>query len=146
MTPDPKRPARLVDKTARIRKLLIDPRCRACGVEAVNTHHLIGKGQGGDDVCDNLIPLCGSGSHGCHGALHGNPYVNAAGERVTGQVVRYAIGLTLWPSEYTYVITKLSPPAAPSPEPGAQFLRDQYGVEIDTPRPFRMRAVSSSGV
>lgn len=38
-------------------------------------HHLIPKGERGDDVYPgNIVALCGSGSSGCHGAYHGNPY------------------------------------------------------------------------
>lgn len=148
MTADPKPEPRIVDRGAMKRKLLLDPVCRACGVRACNCHHLIGKGQGGDDVEDNLIPLCGSGSDGCHGALHGSPYMRA-GRRWEAQDVRRAIGLGLRPSEYHYVLVKLARPPSGSLaalaaqertppgevpqvdfEPGRQFLREQYHAEL----------------
>lgn len=31
--------------------------------------HLVPKGLGGDDVDDNIVPGCGSGTTGCHGLL-----------------------------------------------------------------------------
>ena len=34
-------------------------------------HHLISRGQGGDDNPINLVTLCGHGSVGCHGDMHG---------------------------------------------------------------------------
>jgi hypothetical protein len=34
-------------------------------------HHLIKRGQGGDANPLNLVTLCGHGSVGCHGDLHG---------------------------------------------------------------------------
>lgn len=72
--PDPKPAARIVDRKATTRKLLEDRTCRACGRPASSGHHLLPKGERGDDVVDNVIPLCGDGASGCHGALHGNPY------------------------------------------------------------------------
>lgn len=39
----------------------------------------------------NLVPLCGSGTTGCHGALHGTPHV-IDGERWTAERVRLGIG------------------------------------------------------
>jgi hypothetical protein len=40
--------------------------CRICGHALVQLHHLIRRSQGGDDVADNLVPLCLL----CHGELH----------------------------------------------------------------------------
>lgn len=116
-----------------MRKLLADPLCRVCLRRATNTHHLIGRGQRGDDDVDNLIPLCGSGSDGCHGALHGTPYTRE-GRRWTADEVRQTIGLRITSSEYTYVVCKLGAGAA-----GATLSR-LYRVEIATLRPFRMQA------
>ncbi len=150
MPPDPKPAPRVVDKTASRRKLLVDRTCRACGAHAVNCHHLVGRGQGGDDVFNNLIPLCGNGSMGCHGALHGTPYTDSrTGRRWTARDVRQAIGLGLRPSEYRYVLEKLSrsPGIAGGEvdyEPGREFLRVQYGVETITVHPFVMRAVAAA--
>jgi hypothetical protein len=125
---------RCKDREASIRKLLADPLCRACGARAVNSHHLIGKGQGGDDDVDNLIPLCGSGSSGCHGALHGNPYVDASGRRWDAFSVRQAIGLGLRPSEYACARQKLGDGCAAT-------LARLYHVELAALYPFEIRAI-----
>ncbi len=66
---------RIVDPDARVRLLLNERACAACGGPASNAHHVLPKGRGGDDLYANLIPLCGSGTTGCHGAWHGSPYV-----------------------------------------------------------------------
>lgn len=63
---------------------LVDERarecCERCGVHAANgsRHHRRAKGMGGDTRPDtnlpaNLVLLCGSGTTGCHGWVHGNP-------------------------------------------------------------------------
>lgn len=41
-------------------------RCRVCGSPYVSLHHLLGGSLRSDEL-DNLIPLCGSGTTGCHG-------------------------------------------------------------------------------
>ena len=132
----PKPAPRIVDPEAAKRKLLLDPWCRACGRRAANCHHLLGKGgRRGDDDEDNLIPLCGSGSDGCHGALHGNPYTDRLGRRWTAREVRVRIGLALLPSEYAYVVEKLSQPQA------AAFLAANYYVELVRLMPLELREV-----
>jgi hypothetical protein len=75
----------------RKRRLDRDPLCAACRAQATNTHHLISKAQLGPDRYENLVPLCGDGASGCHGALHGSSYIKN-GERVTAKDVRTAIG------------------------------------------------------
>lgn len=62
--------------TSRVLRRLDRRECVACGGPATNGHHLVGKGTPyfGDDVEENIAPLCGSGTTGCHGAYHGNPY------------------------------------------------------------------------
>lgn len=46
--------------------------CVICGEIEISIHHVLPRGQGGDDVWENLVALCGSGTHGCHGAVeHG---------------------------------------------------------------------------
>jgi HNH endonuclease len=45
--------------------------CVNCGRDRqIVAHHIVHRGQGGDDVMANLAPLCDP----CHGAYHGNPY------------------------------------------------------------------------
>jgi hypothetical protein len=71
---DPKPARRIRDPFAGRDKLLREARCRSCGrpsygQHGLTRHHLVGRGVGGDDVEENLVPLCGDGTLGCHGAL-----------------------------------------------------------------------------
>lgn len=48
--------------------------CRICGNGwkdgmAIGLHHLVARSLLGDDVPENLVPLCGSGTTGCHGKV-----------------------------------------------------------------------------
>lgn len=43
--------------------------CFVCGERWQSLHHLYPRSQGGDDVAVNLVPLCGSGTTGCHGRV-----------------------------------------------------------------------------
>ncbi len=67
---DPK-PAKRIKASAEewveLREAKLGP-CRVCGTTAwpLGLHHLVSRGQGGDDLEDNLVPLCGSGTTGCH--------------------------------------------------------------------------------
>lgn len=107
MKPDPKPDPRIVDTRATSRKTLRDPWCRACGHRAGSGHHLIPKGERGDDVEANIVPVCGNGASRCHGAIHGAPYVDVYGKRWTAEVVMSAIGQNLEPVEVAYVLDKL---------------------------------------
>ena len=61
--------------------------CLSCGHgRFIQAHHVLGRGQGGDDVLANLVPLCNQ----CHGALHGHPY-RAYGVRIDAAWVRRAL-------------------------------------------------------
>jgi hypothetical protein len=62
--------------------------CVHCGLEAQSLHHIVPKSQGGDDVPENLAPLCGDGTRGCHGKLesHGPGW-----ERVAAAIRQYVI-------------------------------------------------------
>lgn len=132
----PKPRKRTVDHRASAAKRKHDPWCRPCRrlglfVHATNCHHLLGKAQSGDDVLDNLIPVCGHGSAGCHGALHGNPYVHPVGGRREARDVRRDIGLTLRYPEVMYLVDRLGEAAA------LEHLRDRYHVSV-TLYPFRV--------
>lgn len=61
--------------------------CAACGRTASNIHHILPRGEGGDDLPGNFAGICGSGTMGCHGAHHGNPYTTRVyrAYSVTGQ-------------------------------------------------------------
>lgn len=37
------------------------------GPRRLSAHHILGRDLGGDDVAENLVPLCGDGTSGCHG-------------------------------------------------------------------------------
>lgn len=43
-----------------------------CGKPSATGHHVLARGQGGDDVAANIVPLCGSGTTGCHGLVEVN--------------------------------------------------------------------------
>lgn len=58
---------------------LAHPWCLICGELAGSTHHVIKRSQGGDDDRRNFVPLCGSGTTGCHGLIEANdPATKAA--------------------------------------------------------------------
>jgi len=66
--------------------------CVACGNRHVTAAHILGKGRGGDDVRANLVPLCGSGSSGCHGAYdNGHAYRGDFGKRITADYVKFMV-------------------------------------------------------
>ena len=62
----------------KVRKQLHDraqDSCEMCGkYGANNAHHRQARSQGGDDVLSNLLLLCGSGIHGCHGFITTNEH------------------------------------------------------------------------
>lgn len=65
--PDPKPEARHVadrDEWGRIVLAKSGP-CRGCGGQAEEFHHLVGRGQRGDDIEANIVPLCKP----CHGSI-----------------------------------------------------------------------------
>ena len=54
-----------IDELAAIRRRKAGP-CRVCGSLMVSMHHLLGGALRSDED-DNMIPLCGDGTTGCHG-------------------------------------------------------------------------------
>jgi hypothetical protein len=72
---DPKTGSRIVatkKEWEQLHALLCPPGTRCgcgCGRRAESLHHLVGRGQGGDDVVDNLVALAGDGTRLCHGAI-----------------------------------------------------------------------------
>lgn len=61
VTPDPKLPRRHVAsqrETEALRDQFRDARCVACGATHVELHHVVPRSQGGDDVAENIAPLC----------------------------------------------------------------------------------------
>lgn len=103
----------------RIEKLYGE-RCRCCGLNMAETlHHLVPrKPHCGDDVADNLIPLCGDGTRLCHGHVTANeqPWLRLIAESLTD-------------AEYAYIIGKL----------GEGGLERLFGVNRDG-RPVSMEA------
>jgi hypothetical protein len=127
VAPDPKPPARIVDRAALRRAKLANPTCAACGAGGANGHHVLPKGAGagaGDDVPENIVGLCGSGTTGCHGSWHGSPYVHNGIRRDREWVAR-RVGETLLdqrPETIRYVLTKLGQ------EAGLAYLERVYLV------------------
>jgi hypothetical protein len=83
--------------------------CRVCSnAVGATLHHLVSKSLGGDDVADNLVPLCGSGTTGCHGLVedHNMWACDLLGRRLSD-------------GERAYVVGKK----------GAYFLESRYGVK-----------------
>lgn len=104
VTPDFKSPKRIVDPRAGMDKVAAEGRCRACGklptghpLDSLNRAHLVPRSRGGDDVPANIIPLCGSGTSGCHGLSHEHHVPTLR-----------AIRRALKPEEVAYVIAKTS--------------------------------------
>jgi hypothetical protein len=81
----------------------------ACGCRRLvhSFHHLLSKGQGGDDVLSNLAGLYGDGTRGCHGALtSGNPVIDLDGSRIIPAEVRAGIGRRLREDQRAYVVNR----------------------------------------
>lgn len=55
--------------------------CRVCREPWDSLHHLYPRGQGGDDCYENMVPLCGSGTSGCHGLVEAHDPVARAAVR-----------------------------------------------------------------
>ena len=70
----------------------------------LNRAHLVGKGQRGDDVDANIIPLCGSGTEGCHAAFDGQqPYATSPSLlRLGGFMIRRLVARSLTDEEISY--------------------------------------------
>lgn len=83
MTPAPKPRKRYVARRGEwieYRLALLGGPCLICPNTSETLHHVVPKSVGGDDVPENLIPLCGSGTTGCHGRVEGR--TGGARERV----------------------------------------------------------------
>lgn len=83
--PDPRPPRRVKASQAEweaIKSRYGHVRCVVCGRPGQSLHHLVPKSQGGDDLPINLVPLCGSGTTGCHGIFetHSKGYSEVAGD------------------------------------------------------------------
>jgi len=82
-------------------------RCRVCGAPASDLHHLLGGVWRSDEV-DNLIPLCGSGTTGCHGIYTSRmAAVCGDGTRRTWREVADRIRRSLTLPEATYMLDRV---------------------------------------
>jgi hypothetical protein len=63
-------------------------------LDSLNRAHLVARSQSGDDVESNIVPLCGSGTTGCHGKLHSADAEAAKllRSRLRDEEVEYVIG------------------------------------------------------
>ena len=82
--------------------------CALCGESfgTLSLHHVLPKGAPyfGDDLEENLVMLCGSGTTGCHGLIE-----------ATDSETCFALGEHLWrerPDTLAYIRVKLGQPAA----------------------------------
>ena len=68
--------------------------CAVCGDPAQSAHHIVRKSQGGDDLPENLIGLCGHGTRGCHGKAERRDRHALASIRyaLTREQVAYVVG------------------------------------------------------
>jgi hypothetical protein len=68
------KPRRIINPPAVKLAALANRECAACGGSASNGDHFLPRDKGGDDVPENIIGLCGTGTTRCHGAKHGSTY------------------------------------------------------------------------
>jgi len=126
---DPKPPERGRDRAITRRKLVADRECRGCGSGAAEGHHILLRSLGGDDLADNIAPLCTY----CHLVFHGvrNEDAKAIGRE---------IGITIKPVEMGYLVAKLGGTAA------AVYLLRYYGVTYSSWKQKHGEAVYSAEV
>lgn len=107
----------MVNRSAGVEKIRAEGRCRACGVPGapssdggiLNRAHLVPRGQRGDDVDENIIPLCGSGTTGCHAAFDGQATKATAPSLLAGtpaDEIRSLVVVKLTDEERGYALDK----------------------------------------
>lgn len=117
MSPDPKRPPRIKDPELLRQAHWAYDECVICGSINISIHHVLRRGQGGDDVWENLVALCGDGTSGCHGGVEGS--VDA---------VCHALGRYIVCERHdtvAYLARKLG-----GREAAAEWLYQRYGVRL----------------
>jgi len=87
--------------------------CVHCGNRNVSAAHLL-RGKDREDVLAGLVPLCGGGSSGCHGAFDsGHSYIGDFGPSVTPALVKQSVARYLrseaGEDSAAYLIHKLGP-------------------------------------
>lgn len=132
------KPRRILDAKAIVRAKLMYPYCAACVAgPASNGHHVLPADRFGDDVVENIVGICGTGTSLCHGAHHGNPYTQLVLdmrerggrvlERRDAEWVNRRIGVTLLKERQDvigYVLEKLGD------VPGRDYLARVYYVSL----------------
>lgn len=120
MTPDPKRRARYdatPEEWAALIKAVFWLQRGSCGCgcnrQIGSYHHILPKGQRGDDVLSNLVGLSGDGTRGCHGALtsgnrvnDGKNYPDQSTRWITPEQVAAGIRRNLRPDQIAYVTAR----------------------------------------
>jgi hypothetical protein len=114
--PDPKPPRRRKDAAARKRAALASDECCACGRSdlELNQHHILYGADGRHDDPRNLVPVCGSGTTGCHGLAHA---ADPATLRKIGEAVASE------PARIAYLKERLGDRAL-------DYMRRRYGVAL----------------
>lgn len=122
------RARRIVDRKASKTALLTERHCVACGRPGANAHHVVPKGSPhfGDDVVENLVTLCGSGTSGCHGAHHGNPY-KVEVRKPSGDHVVYAETLSWEKRDAEWVNRKIGQYLAAARPDVIRYVRKKLG-------------------
>jgi hypothetical protein len=104
----------------RIRRSLLPfgtPCFCGCRRRAESLHHLVGRGQGGDDVLSNLVPLSGDGTRLCHGAItSANRTFDSYGRAIEPDEVRRGIRENMG-SHHVHYVTRVK---------SEQWLDDTY--------------------
>jgi len=73
-------------------RVCVQPTSNGHGFPVIEFHHLVPRAQGGDDIEDNIVPLC----YGCHFCVTTHSPWSLA-----------ALAASLTDSEYAYVVSKL---------------------------------------
>lgn len=110
--PDPKPRARSIDRGVGRLKCNGEATCRICGKRtiALDPHHIVPRSQGGDDVAENIAPLCAPWEPSCHRRVTEND----------PEALR-ALRSALHPEETAYVLARK----------GAAWLEKRYGPPPD---------------
>lgn len=104
-TAAPRKQIRNVDRTMTTKACLEYREC-PCGKPSATGHHVLARGAPhfGDDVLANIVPMCGSGTTGCHGLIENE---DEKARKMLGRWIKKHR-----PDTILYVISKLGRPAA----------------------------------
>jgi hypothetical protein len=112
-TPDLKPGPRVKDPAVYHQFHRLNKTCLHCGRRNITAAHLL-RGPNREDVLEGLVPLCGGGSSGCHGAFDsGHSYIGDYDVKVTPEAVRFSVAYALrseeWEASAAYLIRVLGP-------------------------------------